>query len=88
MKKILRFNLNKSQVILLTEVKKGSRFKVIRIDEKDIRTQLLRFGLGEGSEAVCFERLPLGPIVIKHRRQEVAIGREFANKIWVEPLEG
>ncbi len=87
MKKILRFNLNKSQVILLTEVKKGSRFKVIRIDEKDIRTQLLRFGLGEGSEAVCFERLPLGPIVIKHRRQEVAIGREFANKIWVEPLE-
>jgi Fe2+ transport system protein FeoA len=87
LKKILRFNLNKSQVVLLTEVKKGSRFKVIRIDEKHIRTQLLRFGLGEGSEAVCFERLPLGPIVIKHRRQEVAIGREFANKIWVEPLE-
>ena len=51
-----------------------------------MRTQLLRFGLAEGSEAVCFERLPLGPVIIKHRRQEVAIGEELTKKIWVEVI--
>lgn len=86
---MIRFNLNKNKtnVILLNHVKKGKRFKVVRIDDKDTRTQLLRFGLGEGSTGICFERLPFGPIVIKHQRQEVAIGRELANKIWVETLE-
>lgn len=74
-------------MIPLKEVKKGASFKVVRIDDKNTRAQLLRFGLGEGSTGVCFERLPFGPIVIKHQRQEVAIGRELADKIWVEPLE-
>ncbi|MCS7013092.1 MAG: ferrous iron transport protein A [Chloroherpetonaceae bacterium] len=73
-------------MILLREVRKGDTFKVVRIDDRQIRTQLLRFGLGEGSTAKCFERLPAGPIVIKHQRQEVALGREIADKIWVELL--
>ncbi len=73
-------------LISLRAVKKGARFIVRQIDDKEMRTQLLRFGLAEGSEAMCFERLPLGPVVIKHRRQEVAIGEELTKKIWVEVI--
>lgn len=72
--------------ILLQAVKKGTSFKVRRIDDKEMRTQMLRFGIAEGSEASCFERLPFGPVVVKHRRQEVAIGSELAEKIWVEVI--
>ncbi len=68
---------SKLNVVSLRAVKKGERFIVKQIDDKEVRTQLLRFGLAEGSEAICFERLPLGPVVIKHRRQEVAIGEEL-----------
>jgi Fe2+ transport system protein FeoA len=73
-------------LISLRAVKKGARFIVRQIDDKEMRTQLLRFGLAEGSEAMCFERLPLGPVVIKHRRQEVALGEELTKKIWVEVI--
>ncbi|MFQ3597866.1 MAG: ferrous iron transport protein A [Chloroherpetonaceae bacterium] len=75
---------SESNLVSLRAVKKGTRFIVKQIDDKEMRTQLLRFGLAEGSEAICFERLPLGPVVIKHRRQEVAIGEELTKKIWVE----
>ncbi len=77
---------SESNLISLCAVKKGERFIVKQIDDKEMRTQLLRFGLAEGSEAMCFERLPFGPVVIKHRRQEVAIGEELTKKIWVEVL--
>ncbi len=78
--------ISNPNVISLRAVKKGARFIVRQIEDKEMRTQLLRFGLAEGSEAVCFERLPLGPVVIKHRRQEVAIGEELTKKIWVEVI--
>ncbi|MCS6989282.1 MAG: ferrous iron transport protein A [Chloroherpetonaceae bacterium] len=72
--------------VSLQAVRKGERFVVRRIDDKQTRAQLLRFGLAEGSDATCFERLPLGPIVVKRRRQEVAIGAELSEKIWVEVI--
>ncbi|MFN3345793.1 MAG: FeoA domain-containing protein, partial [Chloroherpetonaceae bacterium] len=50
-----------SNLISLRAVKKGEQFIVRQIDDKEMRTQLLRFGLAEGSEAMCFERLPFGP---------------------------
>jgi Fe2+ transport system protein FeoA len=75
-----------SKPIALHTVRKGASFKILRIDDAAARTQLLRFGVGEGSTAVCHERLPFGPIVVKHHRQEVAIGRALAEQIWVESL--
>jgi Fe2+ transport system protein FeoA len=78
--------LSEPNLVSLRAVKKGARFIVKKINDKEIRTQLLRFGLAEGSEAICFERLPFGPVVIKHRRQEVAIGEELTRKIWVEVI--
>lgn len=70
----------------LKDLRKGQAFRVMKIDSAEMRTQLIRFGVGEGSTAVCHERIPFGPIVIKHRRQEIALGRELAAAIWVELL--
>jgi Fe2+ transport system protein FeoA len=70
--------------VLLSDLKKGMIFIIKRVADKSVHTQLIRFGIGEGSRAQCHEKIPFGPIVIKHHRQEVALGRELASEIWVE----
>ena len=67
----------------LSDVKKGQRVRIVRIEEEPLRTQLIRFGLTEGSCVQCLERIPLGPCMVRHHRQELAIGREVARKIQV-----
>jgi len=67
----------------LTDVKRGQQVNITRIDDADLRTQLIRFGIAEGSAVRCLERIPLGPCMIRHNRQELAIGREAARKIRV-----
>ncbi|MBC8045145.1 MAG: ferrous iron transport protein A [Rhizobacter sp.] len=70
--------------MLLKDVRKGQHLKIQRIEDAGVRTQLVRFGIGEGSTVRCHERIPFGPIVVKRGRQEVAIGREIAKAIHVE----
>ncbi len=67
----------------LSDVKKGQRVHVSIIDDEAVRTHLIRFGICEGSHLECMERIPFGPFVVKHNRQEIAIGREIAKKIGV-----
>jgi ferrous iron transport protein A len=72
---------------VLKDIKKGMTVLIRRVEDKAVRTQLIRFGIGEGSVATCHERIPFGPIVLKHHRQEVAIGRELAAAIWVQEVQ-
>jgi len=67
----------------LTDVKRGQQVCITRIDDASLRTQLIRFGIAEGSAVCCLEKIPLGPCMIRHNRQELAIGREAARKIRV-----
>ena len=67
----------------LTEVKRGQQVHVTRISGKDLRTQLIRFGIAEGSRIRCLEKIPFGPCMIRHNRQELAFGRDVARKIRV-----
>lgn len=67
----------------LAEIKKGQRVSIISISDADIRTQFIRFGIGEGSCIQCLEKIPFGPLMILHRRQEISVGREVAEKIIV-----
>ena len=55
----------------------------IRIEDEELRSRLIRFGIAEGSRLECLERIPFGPCMIRHCRQELAIGREVAMKIMV-----
>ena len=68
----------------LTEVKKGQTVAIARIADEEIRTQFIRFGIGEGSRIHCLEKIPFGPFMLRHKRQEIAIGREVAKKIMVD----
>jgi len=67
----------------LTEIRKGERVSIVAIADADVRTQFIRFGIGEGSFVQCLEKIPLGPVMIRHCRQEIAVGREVAGKIIV-----
>jgi ferrous iron transport protein A len=62
----------------LTEVRRGCTVQVERIDDSELRTHLIRFGITEGSRIECLERIPFGPFMIRHNRQELAIGRAAA----------
>ena len=68
----------------LSDVKRGQSVQVARIEDENIRTQLIRLGIGEGSRIKCLKKIPLGPFMVRHNRQEMAIGREFAKKILVK----
>ena len=67
----------------LSEAKKGQMVSIISIADANIRTQLIRFGIGEGSHVQCLERIPFGPLMILHHRQEIAVGNEVARNIIV-----
>ncbi|MBU4152194.1 MAG: ferrous iron transport protein A [Proteobacteria bacterium] len=67
----------------LVNIKKGQTVAIVRIEDEDVRTQFIRFGISEGSQIKCLEIIPFGPLMLKHNRQEIAIGREVANTIFV-----
>lgn len=67
----------------LTETKRGQRVLISRIEGRDLRTLLIRIGITEGSCLVCLEKIPFGPFMVRHNRQELALGREVARKIRV-----
>jgi ferrous iron transport protein A len=68
----------------LADVKRGNNFKVKNIPDDMIRIQTLRMGISEGSNLNCNEKIPGGPIIVKHNYQEIAIGRSLAEDIEIE----
>lgn len=67
----------------LSEVKKGQSVRIEQIGEACYRSQLIRFGITEGTCIECLEKIPFGPCMIRLNRQELAIGREVARTILV-----
>ncbi len=67
----------------LAGAKRGQHIKIIHIPDENIRSRAIRFGIGEGSVVFCEEVLPAGPIVLRKNKQEIAIGRELANRITI-----
>lgn len=67
----------------LAQVRKGLKVKIERIPDELIRAQAIRFGIAEGAEIECIEKIPAGPVIIKKRFQEIAIGRRLAENILV-----
>jgi ferrous iron transport protein A len=68
----------------LSEIRRGQWAKVLRIPDESLRIQLLRFGITPGCRVRCHTKLPLGPVVLKYRGQEIAMGRQVACSIQVE----
>jgi len=68
----------------LDKAKRGDEIEIIHINDARIRAQAIRLGISEGARMLCSEKVPAGPIILKNRMQEVAIGRKIAHMIKVE----
>lgn len=69
----------------LEQAERGDRLIIKDIADPEVKVKAIRFGVTEGAEITCAEKLPSGPIVIRKGRQEIAIGRRLAQRILVEP---
>lgn len=67
----------------LDKVAPGSEVCIVSIPDGPSRLQLIRMGITEGVHVRCHGRFPSGPIVLKCRHQEIAIGRRLAEEIIV-----
>jgi len=72
-----------SNEITLDQLCSGERAEVIEVDDQDIRAKVMRLGICRGEMVSCVTKVPAGPIVLKHGRQEIALGRALAKKISV-----
>ncbi|MDI6602348.1 MAG: FeoA family protein [Thermoanaerobacteraceae bacterium] len=71
----------------LADVKAGQTLEIVDIKDTDVKIKTMRLGIGEGSSIKCIEKISNGPVVIKSRMQELAIGKKLAERIVVKPIE-
>jgi Fe2+ transport system protein FeoA len=70
----------------LLDAKRGRPFRILRIADDTARAQCIRFGIGEGMVVDSAEKLPLGPVLVRQRNQEICVGRGLAERISVEEV--
>ena len=68
----------------LAQAVKGEKLIIRSIEDSEMRMKAIRFGVMEGAEVICAEKLPRGPVIIRRGRQELAVGRGLAQSITVE----
>jgi len=78
--------LNGDAAMTLDKAQKGQAIKIISFPNDLIRAQAIRFDLSEGTVVTCMEVLLAGPVVICRNRQEIAVGRDLARMIHIEPV--
>jgi Fe2+ transport system protein FeoA len=71
----------------LDEAKRGDQIEIVQIKDDLVRSQAIRLGISEGSRMLCSETVPAGPVILKNRKQEVAVGQKIAHKIKIERVE-
>lgn len=71
----------------LDQARVGRAVRILSIPDPQVRTQAIRFGIHEGAKVVLEERIPGGPVVVRNRFQEIALGKRLAETIEVEPAE-
>jgi ferrous iron transport protein A len=68
----------------LLDAKPGQPIRILQIPDDRARAQCIRFGIGEGSLVESAEKIPLGPVLVRHCEQEICLGRRLAARIVVE----
>lgn len=72
----------------LSQARPGQRLRISHIPDPIVRAQAIRFGINEGADVECSEVIPRGPIILRKRRQEIAVGRRLAERIIIETHKG
>jgi ferrous iron transport protein A len=68
----------------LAEVSPEERIELADVPDEDARTRLLRLGFLDG-RVECHQQIHNGPVVLRRRGSEIALGRALAREIRVEP---
>ena len=71
----------------LADARDGGVFGGVRMTDERILTQGLRWGIVEGSYIKVQKNIKNGPVIISKKHTEMAIGRELAKSVIVEPAE-
>jgi len=64
----------------------GQWLKIVSVPHGTVRSQFIRVGISEGEQVQCLERLPGGTIILKKKRQQIAVGHQLARQILVVVL--
>lgn len=72
--------------MVLAEAQKGQNVKILAIPNDTIRAQAIRFGISEGTVVNCSELIPLGPVILRKNKQEIAVGHGLAREILIEAV--
>jgi ferrous iron transport protein A len=68
----------------LLDAKPGQPLRILQIPDDRARAQCIRFGIGEGSLVESAQRMPMGPVLVRHCEQEICLGRKLAASIRIE----
>jgi Fe2+ transport system protein FeoA len=68
----------------LLDARPGRPVRILKIADDQARAQCVRFGIGEGTVVESAEKIPLGPVLVRHCQQEICMGRRLACQILVE----
>ena len=71
----------------LLEARVGQPIRILAITDDQARAQCIRFGIGEGTVVESAEAIALGPVLVRHRSQEICLGRKLARQIVVERVQ-
>lgn len=68
----------------LSEAKDGEILTVIEIEDDKVMVEGLRWGITPGSTIKVEKVITAGPVIIRKKHVEMAIGRELAKNVIVE----
>ncbi|NMA85328.1 MAG: ferrous iron transport protein A [Epulopiscium sp.] len=68
----------------LSNIRPGEMIEILSIPDENVRVQAIRLGIYEGAQIQCTEKVSAGPIILKRRMQEIAIGHGLAEQIKVK----
>ena len=68
----------------LLDARPGRPVRILKIADDQARAQCVRFGIGEGTVVESAEKLPLGPVLVRHCQQEICMGRRLAGRVLIE----
>jgi ferrous iron transport protein A len=70
----------------LSDVPSAERVTLTDVPDDEARARLLRLGFLDG-EVECRRRIRNGPVVLRRRGTEIALGRDLAREIGVDRLD-
>lgn len=79
--------MRETRSVTLAEAKDGQWLIIREMSDEVVRMQAIRFGIGTGTLVEVQKNIRNGPVIISKKHVEIAIGRDLARHVSVEPAE-